>query len=57
MIDVAGYERLLAEARTALTAGSGLDEVLGRLRRGGFSPVDSIRAVRALTGVSLGEAK
>lgn len=57
MIDAAGYERLLTEARTALAAGTGLDEVLARLRRAGFSPVDSIRAVRALTGGSLAEAK
>ncbi|WP_410596618.1 hypothetical protein [Amycolatopsis sp. lyj-23] len=57
MIDPAGYERLVAEARTALAAGSGLDEVLARLRRDGFSPVDSIRAVRVLTGASLAEAK
>ncbi|MEV5719399.1 hypothetical protein AB0L41_36410 [Amycolatopsis mediterranei] len=57
MIDAAGYERLLAEARTALAAGTGIDEVLGRLRRGGFSPVDSMRAVRALTGASMAEAK
>ncbi|MEU8635684.1 hypothetical protein AB0C38_26260 [Amycolatopsis sp. NPDC048633] len=57
MIDATGYERFLAEARASLAAGAGLDEVLAVLRRRGFSPVDSIRAVRALTGVSLAEGK
>lgn len=57
MIDAAGYERFLAEARASLAAGTGLDDVLVVLRQRGFSPVDSIRAVRALTGASMAEAK
>ncbi|MEA5358628.1 hypothetical protein VA596_03700 [Amycolatopsis sp., V23-08] len=57
MIDAAGYDHGLGEARAALAAGTGLDDVLVVLRRQGFSQVDSIRAVRALTGASLAEAK
>ncbi|MFI5591503.1 hypothetical protein ACIA5G_41080 [Amycolatopsis sp. NPDC051758] len=57
MIDAAGYDRFLAEARTALAAGITLDTVLTQLRRRGFSQVDSVRAVRALTGAPLAEAK
>ncbi|MEV6646134.1 hypothetical protein [Amycolatopsis sp. NPDC051371] len=57
MIDAAGYDRFLAEARTAVAAGVELDTVLIQLRRRGFSQVDSVRAVRALTGAPLAEAK
>ena len=45
MIDAAGYDRFLAEARTALAAGITLDTVLTQLRRRGFSQVDSVRAL------------
>ena len=57
MIDETGYDRALAEARVTLEGGAGIDTVLAGLRAAGFSPVDSIRAVHALTGVSLAEAK
>lgn len=57
MIDEAGYDRLLARARIDLAAGATLDTALAALREGGFSRVDSVRAVRALTGASMADAK
>ncbi|MGK3201229.1 hypothetical protein [Amycolatopsis sp. MEPSY49] len=47
----------LEAARTRLAAGVPLDAVLAELREGGCTQVDGIRAVCALTGASLAEAK
>jgi hypothetical protein len=41
----------------ALSRGVPLDAALSALRRNGATPIDSIKAVREVCGVSLGEAK
>jgi len=51
---MADYTSLL---RAAVSQGHPIDLVLATLREQGASPIDSIKAVREVSGVSLAEAK
>jgi hypothetical protein len=53
MIDQA----VLEDARKLMTAGADLELILLFLRSRGFDQIDSITAIRALTGVSRDDAK
>jgi len=51
------HNELLETARTVLEGGADWEATLAELRRLGASPIASIKVVRELKGISLGEAK
>jgi hypothetical protein len=46
----------VALTESLLREGVGVEDVLGRLRAEGFAPLDAVGALRAVSGMSLGEA-
>ncbi len=50
-------ELLVARAREMLARDGTMEEVLSLLRRGGCSKIESIRLLREIAGLGLGEAK
>lgn len=51
------FPRLLAEARELQAAGLSIDEILDALRQRSPSIIQSIKVIRDLLSISLGEAK
>jgi hypothetical protein len=57
MIDRSKYERVIADARAGAFEGLEMEDILHLLKREGFSPVDSIRAIVELGLCIQSEAK